>query len=380
VNAQQMRSGSQIPPPEDIELERLSEVRGARIVVVDDEPANTALLNALLARWGCRDVHVSNDSVEVVSLCAELHPDLLVLDLHMPPPDGFEVLALVGRVFRGRDRFPILVLTADVTTETKRRALSAGAQDFLGKPFDVEEVRLRIGHLLHTRRLQQDLRRHGDLLEERVRLRTEEAHGARLEVLARLAAAAEYRDDETGQHARRVARTAALLAIQLGLPEHTVELITLAAPLHDVGKIAIPDAILLKPGRLTGEEFEVIKTHVTRGAQLLGGSTSELLQMAEEIARTHHERWDGAGYADGHSGEQVPLSGRLVAVADVFDALTHERPYKRAWPVEQAVLEIITNAGTQFDPDVVQAFSELDHHALLLAPDELMRAPVAAVV
>jgi putative two-component system response regulator len=312
---------------------------------------------------------VTNDSSEVVALCAELQPDLVVLDLQMPSPDGFEVMALLRPWITGRSRLPILVVTADVTPETKRRALAAGAQDFLTKPFDFEEIRLRVANLLQTRRLQEDLRRYGELLEDRVRERTREADAARIEIVQRLAAAAEYRDDATGQHTRRVARTAGLLAAELALPDHTVRLITLAAPLHDVGKIAIPDSVLLKPGRLTNPQFELMKMHVERGAKILGGSSSPLLQQAEEIALTHHERWDGAGYLSGLREEEIPLAGRLVAIADVFDALTHDRPYKKAWTVQQAVQEICSHAGTQFDPQVIEVFAGLNH-AALVAPVE----------
>jgi HD-GYP domain-containing protein (c-di-GMP phosphodiesterase class II) len=195
--------------------------------------------------------------------------------------------------------------------------------------------------------------------------RTRDLEQARLEILDRLAIAAEYRDDATQEHAWRLGRTSALLALGLGLPDREVELIRRAAPLHDIGKIGIPDAILLKPGRLTYEEFEQIKTHTTIGAEILSGSRSQLLGMAERIALTHHERWDGRGYPRGLAGEQIPLPGRIVAVADVFDALTHERPYKPAWSLQEAVAEIPSQAGGQFDPDVVGAFLQLDHQTLL---------------
>jgi cyclic di-GMP phosphodiesterase len=200
--------------------------------------------------------------------------------------------------------------------------------------------------------------------------RTRDLEQARLEILNRLALAAEYRDDDTQEHAWRIGRTCALLALAVGLPEGEAELIRRAAPLHDIGKIGIPDAILLKPGRLSGAEFGVIKTHTTIGAEILSGSRSPLLVLAERIARTHHERWDGRGYPRGLAGEQIPLAGRIVAVADVFDALTHQRPYKEAWPVQQAVSEVLAQAGAQFDPRLVDAFSRLDHSTLLRSVKE----------
>jgi putative two-component system response regulator len=180
-------------------------------------------------------------------------------------------------------------------------------------------------------------------------------------------AAAEYRDDETQQHARRIGRAAGALAHQLGLPAKAAREIRRAAPLHDIGKIGIPDQILLKPGKLTDEEFDVIRTHTTIGAQLLSGSQAPLLQRAEEIALTHHERWDGSGYPNGLAGDRIPIAGRIVSVVDVFDALTHDRPYKDAWPIGEAVEEILRQAGRQFDPAVVEAFQRLDHAALLEA-------------
>jgi putative two-component system response regulator len=198
-----------------------------------------------------------------------------------------------------------------------------------------------------------------------VRLRTSELEQSRVEALERLALAAEYRDDDTQEHAKRIGRTATLLAERLGVASDDRDRLARAAPLHDVGKIAIPDAILLKPGKLTDQEFDAMKEHAAIGARILGGSASELLRMAEEIARTHHERWDGTGYPSGLRGDEIPLVGRIVAVADVFDALTHVRPYKEAWTVDRAVVEIVAQSGRHFDPRVVDAFMELDHQSLL---------------
>lgn len=333
---------------------------GARILVVDDQPANVRLLEKLLARWGYANVVSTTDSSRVVELVDRERPDLLLLDLAMPHPDGFEVMKLVSAVDAGRVPTPILVLTADISAAVKERALSGGASDFLTKPFEESEVRLRVQNLLTTRMLQVRL-------EQRVEERTHELEQARRETLERLALAGEFRDDETHEHAQRVGRTAALLAAQLGLAEQDVELIGRSAPLHDIGKLGVPDAILLKPGRLTAEEFAVMQGHTLIGAQILAGSVSAVLRSGEIIARSHHERWDGGGYPDGLSGRQIPVAGRLVALADVFDALTHERPYKAAWPPGQAADEIRRVAGQQFDPDVVSAFDELDR-TLLLAP------------
>ena len=198
-----------------------------------------------------------------------------------------------------------------------------------------------------------------------------ELEEAQFEMLARLAAAAEFRDDDTGQHTRRVGDLSVTIAQHLGLPEAEIELIRLAAPLHDLGKIAIPDAILGKPGKLTGEEFDQMKTHTTIGAEMLAGSPFALVEMAEQIALTHHEKWDGSGYPSGLAGDAIPMAGRIVAVADVFDALTHSRPYKPAWSTADAVAEIQSQSGRHFDPKVLAAF-------LSVAPSA-QREPSAAV-
>jgi putative two-component system response regulator len=189
--------------------------------------------------------------------------------------------------------------------------------------------------------------------------RAAELEEARLDGLSRMARAGEYRDDNTWEHTQRVALLAARMGGRLGLERRTVELVRRTAPLHDIGKIAIPDAILLKPGKLSGEEFEVVKTHTVLGARVLSDGASDLIRIAEQIVRSHHERWDGTGYPDGKRGEDIPVVARLVQVADVFDILTHERPHKEAWSLEEAAAEIRRGAGTQFDPSVVRAFEDL---------------------
>jgi putative two-component system response regulator len=338
--------------------------RDDRVLVVDDDPTTTALLARMLEQWGYTDVILSNRSRDAVDLCRRSQPDLVLLDLHMPAPDGLALLGVLPPETRGVP-LPILVLTADESPDARRRALRAGAQDFITKPFDPDEVRIRVRNLLQTRALAASLRRHRDELEQRVAQRTEELERARLETLERLALAAEFRDDDTGEHTRRVARTATALARRLRMPDGDIERIGLAAPLHDVGKIAVADNILLKPGKLTRAEYQEVQRHVVVGGELLGGSSSPVLQQAAEIALHHHERWDGRGYPAGLRGHETPLPARLVAVADVYDALTHRRPYKEAWPVDQAVEEIRVQAGGHFDPEVVEAFESLDHEALL---------------
>lgn len=341
------------------------ELTGLRILIVDDGESNVALLQSVLARAGYTCVHATTDPMRASTMFLEAVPDLVLLDLHMPGIDGFDLMERLRALVAEGMRVPFLILTADVTEETKRRALKLGARDFLTKPFDQVELLLRVRNLLEVQMLQNRLREHNLTLEDRVVERTRDVDEARLEILDRLALAAEYRDDDTQQHARRIGQTCALLAQRLGVSDRVVELIRRAAPLHDIGKIGIPDAILLKPGKLTADEFEQIKAHTTVGASILSGSRSPLLQMAERIALTHHERWSGSGYPQGLAGEEIPLEGRVAAVADVFDALTHERPYKPAWPVEAAVEEVLGQASRQFDPAVIDVFSTLSEDTLL---------------
>ncbi len=331
-------------------------VADARILIVDDEPANVRLLERLVEREGCRTHRSTTDSREAARLFRELAPDLVLLDLHMPHVDGFGVMEQLRPLIRKTDFVPILVLTADITSEAKRRALSGGANDFLTKPLDATEVSLRIRNLLETRFLHLQLQVRNRLLEQHVVERTFDVEEAGLEILARLARASEFRDDDTGHHASRVGEVSARVARALGMSEEEAELVRRAAPLHDVGKIGVPDAILLKPGVLTREEWDVLQAHTTIGARILSGSTFPILQMAEEIALCHHERWDGTGYPRGLRGEEIPLVSRIVTVVDSYDALVGARPYKPAWPLEEAVAEIRAQRGRQFDPRVVDAF------------------------
>lgn len=335
-------------------------IASARVLIVDDEESNVRILARLLERAGFTNVGGTTNPIEIPSLIAAAEPDIVLLDLHMPGRDGFGILEDLTPFTHGAGGpagpLPVLMLTGDASAEAKRRALRLGAKDFVAKPFDATEVILRIRNLLETRRLHRALNAQNAALEARVAQRTHELEEAQLEVLVRLAAAGEYRDDDTGRHTQRVGEGAARLAQTLGLTAAHVELVRRTAPLHDVGKIGIPDSVLLKPGRLTPDELALMQTHTILGAAMLAGGRTPLLQMAERIARSHHERWDGGGYPDGLSGTAIPIEARLVAVVDVYDALTSDRPYRRAWDVDRVAAHMREGAGTHFDPDVVEAF------------------------
>jgi putative two-component system response regulator len=320
-----------------------------RILVADDDESVTRLLERLVEREGLGEVCTTSDPRRVLPLYLERRPDLVLLDIQMPQLDGLAVL----RQIRGRtpaDHFlPVIVISGNHDPTLRIAALRSGASDFVSKPINLEEMTLRIREVLRTRDLTLSL-------EQRLAERTARLEEREFEAVRRLGMIAELRDYADAEHPRRVGDTAAAIAAELELPDTTVELIRAAAPLHDIGKIAIPEAILLKPGALSLEEFDVMRSHTTIGARLLGGSDSELFQLAEEIALYHHENWDGTGYTPGLDGEAIPLSARIVRVADAFDALIQERPYKSAWTWEDAVAWIDELAGVRFDPAIVSAF------------------------
>lgn len=326
----------------------------SQILIVDDEPANVRLLERILQREGFHRIESTNDPRHFLAMFAAHAPDVVLLDLHMPGMDGFTVMEQLRGRIPPNDFVPIVVLTADITPEARKRALTAGAKDFLTKPVDPVEVVLRIKNLLQTRFFYRQLLAQNETLERKVSERTRDLELAQIEILERLARAAEYRDDETGHHAQRVGHTSALIARQLGLPDHDVMVLRRAAPLHDLGKIGIPDDILLKPGKLSDEQFEQMKKHTSIGAGILAGSKFAVLQKAEEIALYHHENWDGSGYMQ-MAGDLIPISAQIVHAADVFDALTHERPYKRAWSVDEALNLLNDERGAFFREDVIDA-------------------------
>ncbi|MCA9794043.1 MAG: response regulator [Candidatus Eremiobacteraeota bacterium] len=332
-------------------------VTSAKILVVDDDSGVVKLVTKVLHQQGYSQVQGTTQATEVIDICRNFQPDLLLLDLNMPGLSGLEILELLQGETYDFEPVSVIVLTGERAREARIEALRLGARDYIVKPFDFEVV-ARIKNLLERHLLSKEVYCHNLELEEKVRLRTADLENAHLETVKRLGIAAEYRDDDTGVHVTRMSSYVGRLARALGEPERGSDLIQWAAKLHDIGKIAIPDAILLKPGKLTFEEFEQMKQHTVIGARILSGAQSELLQMAEVIALSHHEKWDGSGYPQGLAGEAIPRVARIVAVCDVFDALTSSRPYKKAWTVEAALEEIRRGRGQHFDPVLVDVFLE----------------------
>jgi putative two-component system response regulator len=282
-------------------------------------------------------------------------PDLVVFDVCMPGIDAYAFLLDLTQRFSKDTFLPVLAVGSLIGPEIRERAFGAGAKDFLPKPIDLDEFLLHVHSLLDTRFAHLRLEETRSILEDLVQRRTSELRQAQLETLELLGRVAEVRDDATGQHTKRVGRLSGLIAQELHLPPEEVELIMRAAPLHDLGKVAIADSILLKSGSFEELERESMRRHASLGAELLAGARSDLLRLAGTIAASHHERWDGQGYPRGLRRDAIPLAARIVAVADAFDALTHVRPYKEAWSAHEAIAEIQQERGWQFDPAVVDA-------------------------
>jgi len=332
------------------------EILAANILIVDDQVPNVTLLEKMLKHAGYQNVVGITDSRQAVSMYLQHEVDLLLLDIRMPHMDGFDVMDKLQESISD-DYLPILVLTAELAAETKAKALCNGAKDFLTKPFDQLEVLQRIHNILEVRLLHKQVKKQNQDLEETVRKRTQELADSRFEIIQRLGRAAEYKDNETGNHIVRMSKFSQMLAKAAGLSETETEMILNAAPMHDIRKIGIPDRVLLKPGKLDAEEWEIMQSHVTIGADLLSGGESALMMMARNIALLHHEKWDGSGYPNGLAGEEISIEGRICALCDVFDALTSERPYKKAWSIEDAMALIHEQSGKHFDPNLVTLFT-----------------------
>ncbi len=353
------------------------DIKQSCILIVDDEPLNMEVVRRYLEIGGYRNLISTDHAGQALPLMGLNRPDLVLLDIHMPEINGLQILAAI-RSDESLCRTPVIILTGSSDPDTKLIALQAGATDLLPKPVHSEELLARLGNVLKVKAYQDRLYRHSEELEEAVRRRTSELEASRLDVIHCLARAAEFRDDDTGQHVIRVGRYARVIAERLGFSQRELDIIEPAAQLHDVGKIGIADAILLKPGKLTPEEFEMmqkhcgfgkkiaepvsdrdavlLRNHTDIGARIMNTGSSPILEMARRIALTHHERWDGTGYPLGLAGEDIPLEGRITAVADVFDALSSKRPYKPAFPLQKCFAIMAEGRGTQFDPEILDAF------------------------
>jgi len=327
------------------------------ILIVDDEPANLKLLGQILKNEETT-LRFAKSGEEALQRVKEQPPDLILLDILMPTVDGYEVLRELRQQPQYRD-IPVIFVTTVGEDWSESAAFALGVVDYITKPVSATIVKARVGAQLAVKKARDAQKDLNQRLEEQVKIRTRELWESRLDVAHCLALIAEYSDPQAGANIMRMSYYARLLALAVGLSEDEADLLLNAAPLHDIGKIGVPDALLLKPGKPTPEEYEIMKSHVTIGDEILSSYPSKLLQTARSIVLTHHEHWDGRGYPKGLKGEDIPLMGRIVALADVFDVLTSKRPYKEPWSVEAAMAEIKRNIGTQFDPKLVDVFETI---------------------
>jgi len=378
VTATDARDGSQ-PMASSVQFESRTgaTTKAAKVMIVDDEAFNIKVVQTHLSHAGYKNFLTCTDPARVMEMLASEMPDILLLDIMMPKISGLDIM----REIRENDRLshiPTVILSAADNEEVRLEALELGVTDFLSKPVNLAELVVRVKNVLLVKAYQDHLKDYASDLAQQVRLRTAELTASRLELIHCLARTAEFRDNETGRHVVRVGRYSEIIAEELGLDPTTVELIAHAAPLHDMGKVGIPDSILLKPGKLTPEEFEIMqrhsifgkqtfepmshdewqtfKSHTVLGEMIMDVRSSPFIVMASTIALTHHEKWDGTGYPLGLAGEDIPLAGRIVAVADVFDALTSRRPYKPALPLNRSFEIMEEGRGAHFDPRVLDAF------------------------
>ncbi|MDX2470176.1 MAG: response regulator [SAR324 cluster bacterium] len=324
-----------------------------RILIVDDEPTNLKILGEILK--GEYTLSFAKSGEEALQRLNELKPDLVLLDIMMPEMDGYQVLDTIQQQpdIKGT---PVIFVTAMNEDEDEIKGLGHGAVDYISKPLNPAIVQVRVKTQIKLARIQNQLEEQNKILDQKVDARTKALHNTQREIVLRLVKAAEYRDPETGNHINRMSEAVDILSRHYGLREKECELLKIASLMHDVGKVGTPDGVLLKNGKLTKEEMEVMKLHTMIGDEILEGSRYDLIQIARSIAGSHHERWDGDGYPQGLAGTKIPLEARIAAVADVFDALLSVRPYKKAWSMEEASSYIIEKSGSQFDPQIVEAF------------------------
>ena len=326
------------------------------VVIIDDEYTSRVILEKIVQSVQ-KNIIVKTfaDPITALSWIKDNLPDLIIVDYLMSGMTGLEALQQMRRIY-SLEAVPIVVVTSSEERDIKYQALESGATDFITKPIDPHECRVRCRNMLHLRLQQKIILSRSHFLEQRVDDATKQIRAREQETLFRLAKAGEYRDEETGNHIIRMAKYSRLIAEELGLKSDHCDLIELAAPMHDIGKIGIPDHILQKPGKLSTDEFTIMKTHPLIGFRILQDSPSKYLMLGATIALSHHEKFDGSGYPHGEKGDKIPLEARIVAVADVFDALTSNRPYKTAWSNEDSLAYLNTNSGKHFDPACVDAF------------------------
>ena len=371
---------SQISPDAKKSSKYAELIQSARIAIVDDEEINIEVVQGHLEAEGYQQFYRTTDSSSAMAMIQQTKPDLVLLDVMMPVVSGLDILASM-RASKSLSSIPVIILTATTNEDTKLRALALEASDFLAKPVDASELALRVRNVLSVKAYHDYLAHHSRELEKRVRERTQQLMDSRMRIIHCLARAAEFRDNETGRHVIRVGQYSSAIARKMGFDRQFVEIIEHAAQLHDIGKIGIPDAILLKDGKLEPHEFETIKNHCSIGNSIIGPMSQiefqqyrkhsqigaslldiegyPIMEMASVIAQTHHEKWDGSGYPLGLAGEEIPIEGRITAVADVFDALSSKRPYKPAFTREKCFEILEEGRGKHFDPGVLDAFLSL---------------------
>ncbi|MFA5260485.1 MAG: HD domain-containing phosphohydrolase [Candidatus Omnitrophota bacterium] len=334
------------------------QMANSRILIVDDQKLHGLYLKKILAEEGFKNVEYSNDPLKVLGLVRDFQPEIIVLDIFMPHLDGFQIMEQLAE-FRKDNYLPILALSAEKSSDIRLRALQSGSTDFLNKPYENMEIIFRIRNMIEMRSLHMEVKSQNKILESKVQERTKELRETQLDIIRRLAQAAEFRDSDTGMHIIRMSQYCQKFGVAMGMSLPECDLLLHASPLHDIGKLGIPDSILLKPGRLTQDEYEIMKTHTVIGAKLLAGSSSPVMKMAQIICITHHEKWDGTGYPKQLRGDEIPPIGQICSICDVFDALTSDRPYKQAWPIDAAVEEIGHMKETHFSPIIVDRFLEI---------------------